>query len=141
MNPKRLLIAIAAVFAAMFCTDLLIHGLWMEPVYKATMDLWRTEDEMMAHMSWLYAGQLLATVTFVLIWAKGFAATGCRKCAVTYGLCMGLFSQANTLISYAVQPLTTEIVWKWMLGGALQGIVLGLVVSLVYKPASAGAAP
>ena len=139
MNPKRLLLAIVAVFAAMFATDFLIHGLWMEPVYKATMHLWRPDEEMKSHMGWLCAGQLLATVTFVLIWAKGFAATGCRKCAVMYGLCMGLFSQANTLISYAVQPLTLEIVWKWMLSGVLQGIVVGLVVQSVYKPAAHGA--
>ncbi len=141
MNPKRLFLAILAVFCAIFATDLLIHGLWMEPVYKATMPLWRTDDEMMAHMSWLYAGQLLAAVTFVLIWAKGFAATGCRTCAIRYGLGMALFSQATTLISYAVQPLTTEIVWKWMLGGVLQGVVLGLVVSLVYRPAPAPVTP
>ena len=139
MNPKRLLLAIIAAFAAIFFTDFLIHGLWMQPVYKATMHLWRTDEEMQAHMGWLCAGQLVATVTFVLIWAKGFAATGCRKCAVMYGLCMGLFSQANTLISYAVQPLTLEIVWKWMLSGVLQGIVVGLVVQSVYKPAAHGA--
>ena len=139
MNPKRLLLAIIAAFAAIFFTDFLIHGLWMQPVYKATMHLWRTDEEIQAHMGWLCAGQLLAAVTFVLIWAKGFAATGCRKCAVMYGLCMGLFSQANTLISYAVQPLTLEIVWKWMLSGVLQGIVVGLVVQSVYKPAAHGA--
>lgn len=139
MNPQRLLLAIVAAFAAIFCTDFLIHGLWMEPVYKATMHLWRTDEEMQAHMGWLCAGQLLAAVTFVLIWAKGFAATGGRKCAVIYGLCMGLFSQANTLISYAVEPLTLEIVWKWILSGVLQGIVLGLVVRSVYKPAAYGA--
>ena len=138
MNPKRLLLAIVAAFGTIFVTDILIHGVWLEPVYKATMNLWRPDDEMKAHMGWRCAGQLLAAVTFVLIWAKGFAATGCRKCAVIYGLCMGLFSQANTLISYAVQPLTTEIVWKWMVSGVLQGVVLGLVVSLVYKPAPAG---
>ena len=139
MNPKRLLLAIIAAFAAIFFTDFLIHGLWMQTVYKATMHLWRSDEEMQAHMGWLCAGQLLAAVTFVLIWAKGFAATDCRKCAVMYGLCMGLFSQANTLISYAVQPLTLEIVWKWMLSGVLQGIVVGLVVQSVYKPAAHGA--
>ena len=139
MNPKRLLLAIIAAFAAIFFTDFLIHGLWMQTVYKATMHLWRSDEEMQAHMGWLCAGQLLAAGTFVLIWAKGFAATGCRKCAVMYGLCMGLFSQANTLISYAVQPLTLEIVWKWTLSGVLQGIVVGLVVQSVYKLAAHGA--
>ena len=140
MNPIRLLLAIVAAFVAIFASDFLIHGVWMAPVYKATSSLWRPENEMQAHMGWLSAGQLLAAVTFVLIWAKGFAATGCGKCAIIYGLCMGLFSQATTLVTYAVQPFTLELVWKWMLSGTLQGIVVGLVVFAVYKPAADGAA-
>lgn len=35
---------------------------------------------------------------------------------------------------YAVQPFTLEIVWKWIVGGVAQGIVLGVIVFLVYKP-------
>ena len=141
MNPKRLLLAIVAAFVAIFVTDTLIHGLWMQPVYKATMNLWRSEEEMTARLGWIYAGQLVAAVTFVLIWAKGFAATGCRKCAIRYGLCMGLFSQTHTLIAYAVEPYTVELVWKWLVSGVLQGLILGLVVSLVYRPAAAPGNP
>ena len=136
MNTKSLLITIVVAFITVFATDFLIHGLWLAPVYKATAHLWRPEAEMQSHMGWLSAGQLLAAVTFVLIWAKGFAQTACIKCAVIYGLCMGLFSQATTLISYAVSPLTLEIVWKWFVSGVLQGVVVGIVVFLVYKPAA-----
>jgi len=136
MNTKRLLLAILATFVTLYATAMLIHGIWMNPVYKATASLWRPEDEMAAHGGWLFAGQLLAATTFTMIWAKGFAATGRRQCAVIYGVCMGLFAQANTLISYAVQPFTLEIVWKWVFAGVVQGVLLGLVVLAVYKPAA-----
>ena len=49
---------------------------------------------------------------------------------------MGLFAQAQTLIMYAVAPFTLEIVWKWFVAGVLQGVLLGVVTHLVYKPAA-----
>ena len=43
---------------------------------------------------------------------------------------------AETFIIYAVAPFTLEIVWKWFVAGVLQGVVLGAVTHLVYKPAA-----
>jgi hypothetical protein len=134
MNTKRLLLAILATFFTIFATDFLIHGVWMSPIYKANMTLWRSDDEMQTRMGWLIAGQLLAAVTFVLIWAKGFAQAATMKGAVIYGLLMGLLGQSYTFITYAVQPKTQEIVWKWFISGVLQGVVVGIVTFLVYKP-------
>jgi hypothetical protein len=52
---------------------------------------------------------------------------------------MGLFTQANTLITYAVQPLPGGIAVKWFVSGAVQGVLLGLLVHCVYKPKASGA--
>ncbi|NBV21284.1 MAG: hypothetical protein EBS05_05100 [Proteobacteria bacterium] len=134
MNPKRLAIAIPVMFLAVFATDFLIHGVWLHGDYAASQSLWRTEAEMQKHMGWLMAGQFLAAVAFTMLWAKGFAATACLRCGVLYGLFMGLFGQANTLITYAVQPLPSEIAVKWFLANTLQGILLGVLVFFVYKP-------
>ena len=83
----------------------------------------------------MFGGALRAAPSCPRRWADGFAATGGRQCAVIYGVCMALFAQANTLISYAVQPFTLEIVWTWVVAGVVQGVLLGLVVLWVYKPA------
>ncbi len=40
MNPKRLIIAIVAVFLGVWVTDFLIHGVWLKNTYAATMSLW-----------------------------------------------------------------------------------------------------
>src|SRR2546429_578343 len=103
MNPKRLIIAIVAVFIGVWATDFLIHGVWLQATYKETMNLWRPEADMQAHMGWLMLGQFLFAATFVVLWAKGFAALDCIWSACLYGVFMGLFSQATTLITYAVQ--------------------------------------
>lgn len=112
MNPKRLLLAIVAVFLGIFASDFLIHGVWLKNDYAASMPLWRPEAEMQSHMGWLLLGELLGAVTFVVIYAKGFAEKACPMCAVMFGLFMGLFMQANTFITYAVQPIPGSLVAK-----------------------------
>lgn len=134
MNPKRLVLAILAVFIGVFATDFVIHGVWLQGDYKATMSLWRTEAEMQSHMGWLLLGQLVAAATFVVLWAQGFAATARLRCACAYGLFMGLFGQAATLVTFAVQPLPASIAVKWFASGLVQGVLLGLLVFYVYKP-------
>ena len=134
MNPKRLVLAILALFVGVFATDFLIHGVWLQNAYKESASLWRTEAEMQSHMGWLMLGQFIAATAFVVLWAKGFAASACLRCACLYGLFMGLFSQATTLITYAVQPLPAGIAMRWFIAGAVQGVLLGVLVFFVYTP-------
>ena len=125
-----------SVGAAMAAAARLIHGVWLVPDYAASMQLWRPDGEMKAHMPFLSLAQLLCAVTFVMIWAKGFADRGCIKCALIYGAMMGLFSQVNTLVLYAVMPLPGPLAVKWFVVGVLQAVGLGIVTFLVYKPAA-----
>lgn len=136
MNIKSLIISIIVVFIAATITDILIHSVWLSSLYGATKELWRPEEEMNSgrYMGWLHAGHALAAIAFTTLWAAGFAEKAKITCGMKYGLFMALFNQAHTLIGYAVQPFTPEIVWKWIISGAVQGIILGVVVFLVYKP-------
>lgn len=134
MNTKRLLLAIVVVFVGIFATDFLIHGVWLKNDYAASASLWRPEAELQKFMGWLMLGQLLAAITATTLWARGFAEKGCRICAVMFGLFMGLFMQANTLITYAVQPIPGSLAAKWFVAGAVQGVLLGLLLSVAYKP-------
>jgi len=103
MNSKRLIIAIFTAFVFLFGSNFLIHVLWLRPDYMATMSLWRSEAERNVRFAWMLSGQLLMAATFVVLWAAGFAGRGGVKCAFAYGLFMGLFSQATTLITYVVR--------------------------------------
>jgi len=141
MNPKRLILAIVAVFVGVWVTDFLIHGVWLQSTYKETMSLWRPEAEMKGHMGWLMLGQLLATVTFVVIWSKGFPATASLGGSCLYGLFMGGFSQATTLVTYAVQPFPPDLAMKWFCAGLAQGLLMGVIVFFVGRPKPAEVKP
>ena len=134
MNPKRLVRPILVLFVGVFVTNFLIHGVWLQNAYKESASFWRTEAEMQAHTGWLMLGQFIAASAFVVLWAKGFAASACLRCACMYGLFMGLFSQATTLITYAVQPFPAGIAVRWFIAGAVQGVLLGVLVFFTYKP-------
>jgi len=140
MNTKRLILAIVVAFVVLWVTDFLIHGVWMTPDYRATQQLWRTDTEMQSHMAWMLGAQLLFVITFVILWAKGFAShTKNIACAVGYGLLMGLFSGVWALIMYVVVPMPGSIAAKWFFAGIVQTILLGLVTFWIYKPSAPAA--
>lgn len=135
MNIKRLILAILAGWVVIFATDFLVHHLWLGPLYEATKPLWRPEAEMNSRMCWMFFAQFLIVATFVLVWAKGFAGRTIGA-AVVFGLLMGVFQQTWAMISFVVMPLPAELAIKWFLSGLVQAMLLGIVTSLVYKPAS-----
>ena len=138
MNIKRLILAILAGWVAVFATDFLIHHLWLGPVYEATKPLWRPEDEMHTRICWMFFAQFLIVATFVIVWAKGFAGRSIGT-GICFGLLMGVFQQTWAIILFVVLPMPGELAVKWFIGGLAQAVLLGIVTSLVYKPAPASA--
>jgi len=134
MNPKRLILAVVAVFVGLWLTSFLIHGVWLNSIYKETMNLWRTEPEMQKLMGWMFLGQFLWSVAFVMIWSKGFPAVNSLGRSCLYGLVMGLFMESNSLIMYCVQPMPGHLVAKWVVAGLAQSALMGGLLFLVGKP-------
>jgi flagellar biosynthesis component FlhA len=85
----------------------------------------------------MLSAQLLFVITFVLVWAKGFARSATKiSCAIGYGLLMGLFSGVWAIIIYVVVPMPFSIATKWFLAGLAQAILLALVTFWIYKPST-----
>jgi hypothetical protein len=136
MNIPRLIAAVIVGFLLVWGTDFLIHGVWLKPAYEASRILWRTEADMTARIAWLFGGEFLFAATFVLIWAKGFAATGGLHTAVVFGILMGILNQTYSMVMYTVIPLPGELAIKWFCAGVAEAVLLGIVTFYVYKPAA-----
>ena len=141
MNIPRLVAAVIVGFILVSGTDYLIHQVWLKPDYLATKELWRTEAEMMARMPWMFGAQFLFAATFVLIWARGFAATGGLHTAIVFGFLMGAFHQSYTIVMSVVMPLPNDLAIKWFCANVAQAVLLGIVTFFVYKPVTGGEAP
>lgn len=134
MNIPRLIAAVAMAFVVVWGTDLLIHGFWLAPVYGATKELWRPEEQFAKYMPIMFCGQFLAAAMFTLLFAAHVAPLRCWKAVIAYSLCMGIFSQSMSVMMYAVQPYPGHLVVKWFVAGVVQAIGLGQIVNLIYKP-------
>lgn len=134
MTTGRLLLTFLAAFVFAFGSDFLVHSVWMAPDYKSTASLWRPESEMMARFPAMLGAHVLIAAIAVLLWARGFVNRGSLANGLVFGLLLGLFSQANTLITWVVTPLPGPMAVKWFTAGTLQGVGLGLVIALVARP-------
>ena len=136
MNIPRLFLAIVVGFLVIFGTDYLIHGIWLMPDYKATQSLWRPDAEMGTHFLWMLLAQFLCAATAAIIWAMGFAGRPVST-GVVFGLIMGMFQQVWAIVMYVVSPMPGDLAVKWYFSGLAQAILLGIVLSLIYKPRAA----
>ncbi len=136
MNPGRLVLAILAGFIYIFASDYVIHAIWLEPDYKASAVLWRTEFGMRSRLPLMVGAQLLCSLAFMYIWAK----TGWRRRSfadgAAFGFWLGVFQQVMTVVMYVVIPLPNALALKWFFVGLLQTTLLGLLAAAVYKPRS-----
>ncbi len=132
INVKRAFIATLVMFAFVWISDFVIHGLILGNRYMETAHLWRPEQEMREMFGWMLVGQLLIAKYFTLIFAKGYEGGGMAEGA-RFGLLMGPLMIAPLFVQYAVSPLPQDILWSWVGFGYLQAILGGIVVSFAYK--------
>ncbi len=132
VNLKKAVIAIVAVFAYIFVTDIFIHGIALKGLYAATASAWRPEAEMQANILWMCIGQFILAKYFVWIFAKGYEGKGVME-GVRFGALMGLFVVGTYFVQYAVQPITLEILAAWSVLGTVQSIGAGAVAALLYR--------
>ena len=136
MNPKRILLALIAAFIAISATDYLIHEVWLKATYTPDIGrLWRSEKDMAAHMPGIFIGQFLVAFAFTMIWVRIAIGGAGIQCAIALGVFMGLFYSGSAVIQNSVQPLPAGLMMKWILGGILQSVLVGIVLFLVHKPA------
>jgi hypothetical protein len=131
MNVKRIVLAIAAVFAVWSMLDFVIHGEVLASAYMATPQLWRPMPEM--KMGLMYATMILIAAAFVLIYARLITDKSVRT-GLEYGV---LFGAAAGLAmgygSYSVMPITPGIAFGWFLGTFIKYVVAGWVTALIAK--------
>ena len=140
MNMKRLLLAIAAAFAITYGTDFLVHGVWLKPDYEAAKSLWRPPTEMRTLGHWITLAQIISVVTFVIIWAKGFAGRDIVT-GIIFGLLIGMSQHVWAIVNYVAMPVPGALAAKWFLAGTAESVLLGIVIALIYKPNQPSTAP
>ena len=118
-----------AILVAWMVIDLLIHRLFLAPIYESSASLWRPFDQM--NIALIYAVTVVLIGVFVslyrlLVRPKSFAAGVALGAFV--GLALGISSGFGTFIH---MPIPLSLAWGWFLGGWVKGLVAGGIMGAV----------
>jgi hypothetical protein len=133
MNQKRGFVAFVCAFVLIFAFGFVWHGMLMKSAYMETASLWRSEADFRAHFWILILGQAVTAFAFTGLYVskvgRNSPATG-----LGYGVVIGILCAGVELIRFAVEPLTTKILWMWIVGDVIEFAILGALVGAIYKP-------
>lgn len=136
MQKKWFWLSVLAVWVVMVVTDWVFHGMWLSPLYQATAQFWKPQEEAM-HWMWVsWFGTAVFAWAFVWIYQKGLSQANVWHQAFRYGLAFFAVAKIPVLAgnwTYAAYP--AELLWKWAFINVLQALACAFVMSWVYKPA------
>ena len=138
MDTKKLIGAIVAAYIILMGSNFLIHGVWLQPDYAATPDSWRPLADMQHKMWVMWLGQLFFTIMFAYIYTRGVEAKPWVGQGIRYGILITFFTVIPySLSEYVIYRVPHRLAVKWMIAGAVEIIVLGLVVAGICKKSPA----
>jgi hypothetical protein len=129
MNHKRGFVAFLVAFVFIFFFGFVWHGLLMKPMYNATPALWRTEPVFPI----LILGHAVLAFAFTGLYVSK---VGINSAAVGfgYGIVLGILACGINIIRFAVEPLTTNILFMWFAADIICFAIMGALVGAIYKP-------
>jgi hypothetical protein len=137
MNLKRFALACVAVYVIYQILGFLIHQVYLGETYASLASVWRPEAEMMSKMWIQFFTSLVWVVLFCYIFTRGYEGKGAMEGA-RYGLIMGLFMGLPfSYESYMIYPIPLSLAHTWFATTLVLGVICGLVLALIYKPAEA----
>jgi hypothetical protein len=137
MNVKRFVLACVAVYVVYQVLGFLIHQVFLGETYAALSSVWRPEEDMMSKMWIMWITSAVWAVLFCYIFTRGYEKKGAMEGA-RYGLLMGVFMGfPYSYESFMIYPITLGLAHSWFVVSLLVGLVCGIVLALIYKPAEA----
>jgi hypothetical protein len=134
MNHKRGFLAFIVAFVFIFFFGFVWHGMLMKPMYNATSALWRTEPIFPI----LILGHAVLAFAFTGLYVSRVGVNGAGV-GFGYGIVIGIFACGVNIIRFAVEPLTTNILFMWFAGDLICFAIMGALVGAIYKPRASAA--
>ena len=126
---KRPLFAGLAILIAWMVVDVLLHRLFLAPLYDASRELWRPFDQMNVTLIYVVTVVLISVVVGIyrLLVRPKSVGTGLALGAFI-GLALGVSAGLGTFIHMPIPP---AVAWGWFVGGWLKGLVAGAIAGAV----------
>src|SRR6266566_2319964 len=129
---KRFVIAFVAAFIFIFFWGWLYNGVLLKDVLAQAQSLFRPREEMMGLFYWLAVGEAGLALSFVMIYASGFAGGGIAA-GVRLGIMLEILAVSARCAIYATQPFPAKLLVLVSIGGFVEMIVIGVIVGAIYN--------
>jgi hypothetical protein len=133
---KRFIIAFIAAFIFIFFWGWLYNGVLLKDVLTEAQNLFRPREETFGLFHWIVIGEAGLALSFVMIYASGFAGGGIAA-GVRLGIMLEILAVSARCMIYATQPFPAKLLVLVSIGGFIEMIVTGAIVGAIYKPAPA----
>jgi len=128
---KRFLIASSVLFITALVWNALVHLILLQEANSAIQNLKRTDFHDMLWLSLI----LTAGISCLFVWGYSrFAKNGSLREGMLFGLFFAL--TAGLLVDlnqYILYPIPAALAFKWFLGGIVEFILYGIIVSKLYS--------
>src|SRR5438132_8154802 len=122
---KRFAIAFIAAFIFIFFLGWLYNGVLLKDVLAQAQSLFRPREEMMGLFHWLAVGEAGLALSFVMIYASGFAGGGIAA-GVRLGIMLEILAVSARCAIYATQPFPAKLLVLVSTGRFAEIIVIGV---------------
>jgi len=136
MNWKEFFLAFIAAFIFIFLWGWFYNGVLLKDAFAGAQSLFRPREEIMSLFDWIIIGQAGLALSFVMIYASGFAGGGIAA-GVRLGIMLEILAVSARFMFNATQPFPAKLLVVISVGGFIEMIVTGLIVGAIYKPAAA----
>jgi hypothetical protein len=132
MNTQRFIISVIAVFIFTFVYGFIVHGHLMMPMYLQTQGVWRSMAEMSTLMPWSIGTGIALAAAISFLFTRHYEGRGLHE-GLRFGLYVGLIMGLVQFGAYTYLPIPLNLALAWLVVYTIEGIGIGLVLSLTYK--------
>jgi hypothetical protein len=140
MDAKKLVGGVVAAFVILFVAGFVVHNVWLGTTYRQMRDAgfsFRPEDTMRHKLWGVWVSDVLYSILFVWVYARGREEKPWVGQGIRYGILMSLFTVVpSTLNEYVVYNLPHTLTVEWMVAGLITLMLMGLAVAAILKKPS-----
>ena len=132
MNWKSFSICFIVIYILGGILNYIVHGVMLMGTYESLAGIWRADMDRLMWVQWVTP--IFYTFFFIYIFAKGREGKGVLE-GLRYGLIIWAFMSIPSIYGqYMVYPLPYSLILQWVLYDLIILVILGITVSLLYKP-------
>lgn len=135
MDNKKYAVSVALVFVFIYSIDFLLHNVFLETAYMKTLDLWRSQAEILGFLHL----NLMVHVIFSIIIVQFFRDFVLNKKkpllydSLAAGLLLGEMIGVIQLSSYIFMPISPTIAIAWFTGIIVQCIGSAFLIHRIFE--------